>query len=99
MGVEMNISAITAKPVTAEDKNVGATTAPKSAQATRQDGTTPASDSANVSPSTKVTISSAARAALAEATETAQQTTQEAQSGDRQAINLLAKQAKSHAQH
>jgi hypothetical protein len=43
-----------------------------------------------------VTISNAAKAALAEATETAAQTKQEAAQGDRQAQRLLAKEAAAH---
>lgn len=45
------------------------------------------------------TISNTAKVALAEAMKTAAQTSKEAQSGDHQAINALAKQAQSHASH
>jgi hypothetical protein len=52
-----------------------------------------AANTATAQASSKVTISSAARAALAEATETAATTAKEAGGGDLQAQRLLAKAA------
>ena len=84
----MTISAISATQTNpaAETPTVEKSAAPAQKSAQSQ---TPS----NSTPTDTVQISSAARAAIQEATETQTQTTREAQNGDLQAQRLLAKEA------
>jgi hypothetical protein len=89
MRISMNVSGLTQTPAmpvqdTTPAKGIATSAAP-TAQASN-----PVSKERS---STTVTISSAARQALAEATETAAQTAKEAGGGDLQAQHLLAKKA------
>ncbi len=85
----MNVSGLTQTPaMPAQD------TTPAKGVATSATPTAPSSNPVSKErSSTTVTISSAARQALAEATETAAQTAKEAGGGDLQAQHLLAKKA------
>jgi hypothetical protein len=92
----MTIQAVSSQPAATTAANTGAqnqqatvATQPASKTQTQSTTTTQASTS---SASYAVTISNAARAALAEATETSVQTAQEAGRGDHQAQRLLAKE-------
>ncbi|SAL49785.1 hypothetical protein [Caballeronia humi] len=85
----MNVSGLTQTPTMAVQD-----TSPSKGVATSATPTAPASNLVSQArSSTTVTISSAARQALAEATETAAQTAKEAGGGDLQAQHLLAKKA------
>jgi hypothetical protein len=88
------------KPLTTSAiSNTPAQARPADAAAAPQKSEQPSTDSKKAIQSNaqhsvdKATISSAAKAALLEATETAAQTAKEARGGDRQAQHLLAKQA------
>ncbi|WP_157137904.1 hypothetical protein [Herbaspirillum lusitanum] len=90
----MNVSTNTAAYATKQTDYTAAST-PKATSVNDTTSSTPPSTGNPVKTDT-VTISNAARVALAEATETAAQTTKEAQGGDRQAMKVLAKQQHSH---
>lgn len=66
--------------------------ATQSMSATQSSGNTPSTQSSKPLASYSVSIGSAARAALAEATETSVQTAKEARGGDIQAQRLLSKE-------
>lgn len=92
----MTIQAVSSQPAAAAAANTGAqnqqaTTAAQPASSTQPQSNTTTQGSTS-SASYAVTISNAARAAFAEATETSVQTAQEANRGDRQAQRLLAKE-------
>ncbi|MEX3946256.1 hypothetical protein AB4Y40_00605 [Paraburkholderia sp. EG287B] len=93
----MTIQAVSSQPAVAIAANTGAqnqqaTAATQPASKTQAQSSTTTTQASTPSASYAVTISNAARAALAEATETSVQTSQEANRGDRQAQRLLAKE-------
>lgn len=84
----------TSNPAVNLPVSAGRTPAPPAPPKARQSAPQPASavPTSSPIPQDTVSISKAAQAALQEATETQAQTAKEAQSGDRQAIKLLAKE-------
>ncbi|CAD6538445.1 hypothetical protein LMG27952_03356 [Paraburkholderia hiiakae] len=92
----MTIQVVSSQPAAATVANTGAQNQQAAAAGQPASKTQPQSNTttqgSTSSASYAVTISNAARTALAEATETSVQTAQEANRGDRQAQRLLAKE-------
>jgi hypothetical protein len=92
----MSVQAINQANTQAATSTATATTAAAAKPATAASKSDKPMASSAPPSSTQVTISSAARAALVEATETAAQTAKEAGTGDLQAQRLLAKEQQAH---